>query len=168
MFGFDDWAGAPPAASPLHPATAARRGHADALVRALVAAGVWDKLESLHVPAAHSRQAALIDWTGRRGPATVGGGAPVFVPDRGVYCDGADDWVDLGFAPADGVRFQQSSATVAMWARNASPAQGVSGFGLAGSTAVGLNPRGASGLWRRGSTAARRRRAAPSARAIPF
>ena len=81
------------------PPTASRARLIDALVSALVAAGIWDRLDMLMVAAAHHPQAALLNWRGVAFSPAIGGGSPVFVPDRGFYCDGLDDWIDTGFAP---------------------------------------------------------------------
>lgn len=114
----------------------------DRLVAALVDGGVWDKLDVLLVLAAHSAQAALLNWKGAA-DATVGGGEPLFIADRGFWCDGLDDWIDTGFAPAAGVRFQQNSAMMGAWFRKgdrnaASPVGTVSG------NMTTLNPRSGS------------------------
>ncbi|WP_076072089.1 hypothetical protein [Sphingomonas montana] len=163
MFGcgfdpFDPDVGIPVPVMPRHPATVAllarmttppapsRAAAIDRLIVGLHVAGIWDRLEALYVPAAHHPQAALLDWTGRHGTAAVAGGSPTFVADRGCHVDGIDDWIDLGFGPAQGQRFQQNSAMVAMWVRNANTGQTASGFGLLGSNQTGLNPRGAGGV----------------------
>lgn len=111
----------------------------DRLVGSLVDADIWNRLDTLLLFAAHSAQAALLNWTGQRDGA-VGGGAPVFVPDRGYWCDGFDDWIDSGLTPATARLFQRNAAMVAAWTRKdarnpASPIGTVTG------TSVSLNPR---------------------------
>ena len=74
-----------------------RAGQVDRLVTALKGCGVWQKLDSLFVFAAHNEQAARIDW---KQPArvAVAHGDPVFEPDRGWAFDGTA-YVDTGFNP---------------------------------------------------------------------
>jgi hypothetical protein len=72
----------------------ARADAIDRLISDLIAAGVWKRLDTLLVLAAHEAQVALLNWKGADFPASVGGGAPVFVPDRNFFCDGFDDWID--------------------------------------------------------------------------
>ena len=159
MFGFaleeEHGGGGPVAVAPRRPETSvlvarmavppapARADAIDRLIAGLVAAGIWDRLDTLLVLAAHDAQAALLNWTGVGFPASVGGGAPVFVPDRGFFCDGFDDWIDTGLSPAAGVRFQQNDAVAAAWfrrdGRNAN-----SPVGTITASAVTINPRGSS------------------------
>ncbi|HYE43312.1 MAG TPA: hypothetical protein VEA15_07940 [Caulobacteraceae bacterium] len=75
-----------------------RAGQVDRLVTALKGCGVWQKLDSLFVFAAHHEQAARIDW---KQPArvAVAHGDPVFEPDRGWAFDGVDDYLATGFVP---------------------------------------------------------------------
>ena len=129
-------------AVPLWPA---RTGSIDRLIRTLIEADIWPRLEALYVMAAHDAQTALLDWIGQHGTAAVGGGAPTFVTDRGLHCDGRDDWICLGSAPSQTQRFTQNSAAIAIWTRNGNAGQSASVFGIQESTAIGLNPRGANG-----------------------
>lgn len=125
------------------PPTASRARLIDALISTLVAADVWDRLDSLVVLAAHHPQAALLNWRGVAFSPVIGGGSPVFAPDRGLYCDGLDDWIDTRLAPAAGDRFQQNDAMLGAWfrkgGRNAN-----SPVGTTTASAVTLNSRGAS------------------------
>lgn len=125
------------------PPTASRARLIDALVSALVAAGIWDRLDMLMVAAAHHPQAALLNWRGVAYSPAIGGGSPVFVPDRGFYCDGLDDWIDTRFAPAAGVMFQQNDAVMGGWFRKGGR-NAASPLGTTSGSAVTLNPRGAS------------------------
>lgn len=158
MFGFDFGAAESPAvgAAPArHAATtallarmttspsSARCDLIDQLIVALVAAGVWAKLDVLHVIAAHDAQAALLNWKGDSANLTVGGGAPVFVADRGYFTDGVDDYLDWNWAPANGVNYTQNGASIGAWLRSGGQrANAPVGSGTA--AVVLLSPRNAT------------------------
>lgn len=157
MFGFDlgpDSGGeaAPPTLRPETAAVVQRMATCpassrllamDALVGALLEVGVWQRLDSLIVLAAHDPQSALLNWRGVSSAPAIGGGSPLFVPDRGFYCDGLDDWIDSGLAPASGAAFQQNDAMVGAWFRK-SGRNANSPVGTITVSAVTLNPRGSS------------------------
>ncbi len=70
------------------PPSPARRTHIDTLVKSLIAAGLWTKLDALYLLAAHDAQAArlnLVPWTGTVTNALTNsafvGAAPGVVPD---------------------------------------------------------------------------------------
>ncbi|KQN76168.1 hypothetical protein [Sphingomonas sp. Leaf62] len=88
----------------------------DRLIGALIDADIWSRLDTVLILAAHGPKAALLNWTGRR-DAAIGGGAPVFVPDRGYWCDGLDDWIDTALSPVSGTQFQRNAAMVGAWTR---------------------------------------------------
>lgn len=94
------------------PAPPQRANVIDALVASLVVAGIWSRIDRLSLLAAHSPQAALLDWKGG-GDAGFGGGAPSYIADRGHWADSHDDWIDFGFMLAAAVQFQRGSAYAA-------------------------------------------------------
>lgn len=114
----------------------------DRLIGTLVDADIWSRLDTFLILAAHAPKVALLNWTGRRDGA-IGGGAPVFVTDRGYWCDGLDDWVDTGMVPAAGNQFQRNSAMIGGWTRKdarnpAAPIGTITGSSLL------INPRNTS------------------------
>lgn len=79
--------------------TAPRVEAINALVVALDAAGVWNKLDAFYALAAHHQQAARLNW---RNPATFTLSAvnsPTFVVDRGYNGNGTSSYLDTGFNP---------------------------------------------------------------------
>ncbi len=89
---------------------------------------------------------------------TNGGSAPIHVPNNGIYVDGSDDWLDLGFSPATATFFAQDSAMMACYARHnlgnqLAPSMGVTGSqtrlwirnGTGGVMAARINERAITG-----------------------
>jgi hypothetical protein len=79
------------------------------LIVALKAAGVWSKLVSLYVLAAHSSQAALLNWL-QDAYNCVAINSPTFTTDRGFTPDGSTSYLSTGFNP--------STAGSALFTRN--------------------------------------------------
>jgi hypothetical protein len=76
-----------------------RKGVIDTFILALVDAGVWDKLDCLYVFAAHTQQAALLNW---KNPGTFDAtieGTPTFTTDEGFTGNGSDALIDSNFNP---------------------------------------------------------------------
>lgn len=89
----------------------------DTLVGDLKTAGVWAKLDALYVMAAHTSQAALLNWKADQYNLTVSS-APVFTADRGYQGDGVDDVLLTGFNPSTAAgAFTQNSGHLGMWSR---------------------------------------------------
>lgn len=93
-----------------------RTAQIDRLIGALIDADIWSRLDTLLLLAAHGPKVALLNWTGRR-DAAIGGGAPVFVADRGYWCDGLDDWIDTALVPVSATQFQRNTAMIGAWVR---------------------------------------------------
>jgi hypothetical protein len=70
----------------------------DTFIRALVAAGVWDLLDVLHVYAAHTEQAALLNWVDPGTFDATHNGA-TFAADEGFTGDGVNDFINTNFNP---------------------------------------------------------------------
>lgn len=121
------------------PPSASRKGQINQLITALKTAGVWNKLDMLKVFAAADAQAALLDWRSATYDASVVSG-PTFTADRGYAGDGAASYVNLAWAPSNGVNFLQDSACLFGWSRTAAQE---ANFWLGTGTANGaqLNPR---------------------------
>lgn len=111
------------------PATDARKALINTLILALKAAGVWTKLDVLHVYAAHDAQAARQNWKGNFANATAVGG-PTFTTDRGYAGNGSSSYLNLNFNPGDGgtYKFLRDDAAYGVWNRTASPSGGSFGF----------------------------------------
>lgn len=88
----------------------------DGLIRALAAAGVWSRLDLLHVMAAHDTQAARLNWIG---PAfdLAAYNSPLFAAGRGFKGDGSAAWMAAtGYDPSvGGVKFILDNACVGAW-----------------------------------------------------
>ena len=121
----------------------ARAALIDELVRGLKAAGIWAKLDMLHVMAAHDEQAARRNWVADAyNLAAVN--APGFVADRGFTGDGATSYLDTGFQPgvSGGAQARQDDNHLGLWCRT-----NVSGSGIdAGSTNHSLNANNSGNL----------------------
>jgi hypothetical protein len=129
----------------------ARAALIDALVRGLKAAGIWAKLDMLHVLAAHDEQAARRNWVANAyNLAAVN--APGFTADRGFTGDGATSYLDTGFQPgvSSGAHAQQNDNHLGLWCRT-----NVSGAGIdAGSTNHSVNANNSGNLSTRNMAAA--------------
>lgn len=123
--------------------SAARKTAIDSLVGTLVDAGIWAKLDLLHIYAAHDAQAACLNWKGASHAASIGAGAPVFIPDRGWFCDGIDDRLRTGWAPANGVGYAQNDACLGIWVRNGGQRSNAP-VGSGTAAAALISPRNAS------------------------
>ena len=68
-------------------------------IAALIGAGVWTKLSMLKVQAAHSSQAALLNWVSTSYPSSTVN-SPTFTTDRGYAGDGVSSYVASGYVPS--------------------------------------------------------------------
>ena len=109
--------------------SATRKTAINTLVRSLKAAAVWSKLSVLHVYAAHSAQAANLNWIKpASGPtAAIQGGSPVFTPDKGWSTDGAASFLTTGWTPSTDATFALNAATVGYWSNQQTTGQGNGG-----------------------------------------
>lgn len=71
-----------------------RQRKIDALVKALVAAGVWSKMGVLYIFAAADAQASLLNWKAPAGTAALATNSPAFTADRGYVGDGTAAYID--------------------------------------------------------------------------
>jgi len=87
-------------------------------INTLVDAGVWDKLDSLQVYAAHSEQAGLLDWKRIGTNATITNSS-VFTVDVGFVGDGTN-YINTHFTPStDGTNYALNSASFGLWMHTA-------------------------------------------------
>lgn len=70
---------------------ATRQGHINDLIAGLKSDGIWSKLGSLYVYAAHDSQAALLNWI--RNQAAINNGC-MFTTDRGFTSQAPTGWID--------------------------------------------------------------------------
>lgn len=120
----------------------ARKMLIDTTIRALMAAGIWSKLDVLYLFAAHNAQAARLNWIQDNYAATAVS-SPSFVIDRGYSSDGAASYLSSNFNPAVavGAKFQRDSMSAALWSRtSAAMTTSIIGYydGTKGTT---VNPR---------------------------
>jgi hypothetical protein len=99
----------------------------DTLVRALVAAGVWAKLDLLHIYAAHANTngEAQINWInpGTFDAVLYGTPNPSFVALEGFTSDGANGYIKPGFTPSvNSIKATQNSASLGVYKRTSQAA----------------------------------------------
>ena len=94
------------------PPTTARKGLINTCVNSLTSAGVWAKLDALHMLAAADSQAAIvIGTTGSYNLTAIN--SPAFVADRGFTGNGSTSYLDSGFNPTiAGGNFVRDSACI--------------------------------------------------------
>jgi hypothetical protein len=83
---------------------ATRKRQIDLLIRSLLASGVWYKLDKLHVYAAHTYQASLLNWVGTSyAHSVVGTISTLFVTDRGFTSLSTTNYIDTNYRPGVGL-----------------------------------------------------------------
>jgi hypothetical protein len=87
------------------------------LVSDLSACGVWDKLDALYVFAAHTAQAARLNWKSSVLPDASSVNSPAFEVDRGFTGDGGSSYLDTTVYPSDYVQYQDDDATLGVYVR---------------------------------------------------
>ncbi len=70
---------------------------------------------SIIMLAAHTSQAALLNWIAPSGTAASTSGSPTFVTDRGFTGDGVVGYIDLGFACNATPNVSLNSCHVGIW-----------------------------------------------------
>lgn len=98
----------------------ARSALIDNLVGELKDAFVWAKFDAFYLFAAHSSQAALLNWVSTSYDASAVG-SPAFTVDRGFAGDGVGAYIETNFTPmsAPSPKYVQNSAHMAVWSRTA-------------------------------------------------
>lgn len=91
----------------------------DTLVRAVIAAGAWPKMDMFYVIAAHDAQAARLNWIADQYNLTAVN-SPVFTAFRGYTGNGTSSYLTMGAIPAalhasPGARFKRDNAHLAVW-----------------------------------------------------
>ncbi len=113
--------------------SAARAGAIDKLVRALIDAGIWSRLDLLHMLAAHDSQAARLNWI-TTAYDLVAFNSPSFRVDRGFKGDGAAAYLrasdyNPAAIPSD---LQLNNASAGLWVLTPSSGAGLDLFTEAG------------------------------------
>lgn len=117
------------------PPTQARADLINATVAALQDAGIWSKLDYLHVMAAADEQGACLNWISEVVPYLVPVGGMTFTSDKGFTGDGATGYLNIGVAVNALTKYQQNDASMGAWALTA----GSAGLGLMGVQPSGTN-----------------------------
>jgi len=119
---------------------ATRKGIINDLILGLKADGNWTQLDVLVILAAHTSQAALLDWKNLQDGAEVL--APAFVADRGYTSDGATSYINTQFNPStDAVLFTQNDASCGIYSRTDSTILVMLALTDATSNGTLINPR---------------------------
>ncbi|UVF60305.1 hypothetical protein SEA_MURP_31 [Gordonia phage Murp] len=116
----------------------------ETLVNALMAAGIWDKLDGLYLLAAHTEQAAKINWRGGPAQDLVNVNGCLFSTNSGITGDGSTSYLDPLLPGNAGDNYAQNSAFMASWVIGnlaSNTAMDISGAGGAY-----INPRTASNV----------------------
>lgn len=96
------------------PPSVARKQAINECIKSLKTAGVWSKLEVLHVYAAADSQAALLNWCSTSYNATLVN-APTFTADYGYATNGTSNYINTNFAPGSSVLSGQNDASMGLW-----------------------------------------------------
>ncbi|MEP9379743.1 hypothetical protein ABLE91_23735 [Aquabacter sp. CN5-332] len=97
-------------------APAPRAAEISTLVSALLAAGLWQKLDAFYMLAAHDAQAARLNWIADHYNLTAVN-TPAFLADRGYAGNGTNSYLDTSFNPATAAapHFTQNAASIGAW-----------------------------------------------------
>jgi len=133
------------------------RAAINTLIATLKVSGIWDKLDGLYLLAAHTQQAALLNWKSSNYNLTAYN-SPTFTADRGI-AGGATAYLQVpGFSGA-ALTMAQNDECMGLWTRT-NVAEDINSFTLAttsgGTSSVRyLNPRqtATSVAWRINSDA---------------
>lgn len=97
------------------PPDARRKGLINTLIAGLKQAGVWSRLDAFYMLAAHTAQAARLNWVADAYNLTPVNG-PAFEVDRGYTGNGFNAYLDTGFNPATaGGKFTLNDAHLGVW-----------------------------------------------------
>lgn len=97
------------------PPDARRKGLINTLIAGLKHAGVWSRLDAFYMLAAHTAQAACLNWVADAyNLAPVNN--PAFEVDRGYTGNGINAYLDTGFNPVTaGGKFSLNDAHLGVW-----------------------------------------------------
>jgi hypothetical protein len=99
------------------PPAPARAAAYDAMIRALLAAGVWSKLDALYLLAAADAATALTNLK-QSSYGLTAVNSPAFTADRGYTGNGTTQYLNPGFTPSTASgQYTQNSASIFWWMR---------------------------------------------------
>jgi hypothetical protein len=97
------------------PPDARRKGLINTLIAGLKHAGVWSRLDAFYMLAAHTAQAARLNWVADAYNLTPVN-TPAFEVDRGYTGNGLNAYLDTGFNPVtSGGKFALNDAHLGVW-----------------------------------------------------
>lgn len=121
----------------------------DDTIGALIAAGVWGKLDALWVMAAHDSQAGLLNWKNPSTFTLINFNSTTFTQNVGFTGNATDMYLGTGSAWTSFSQFSQDSGTLFTWVTGGTDAA-VNRFSMGhGSNTLGvrLTPRSAGGQY---------------------
>lgn len=129
------------------------------LIKSLKTAGIWSKLKCFYIMAAHTQQAALLNWVSTARPL-LALNSPNFVADRGFTGDGGTSLVRTDQFSMTGLDITPTNASMGIWARTNVGSSTAKSLVLSSSVTGGsgerdINPNNGSGAisWRFGGAA---------------
>lgn len=124
------------------PPTTDRRVLINALIKSLIQAGIWDKLDAFYMLAAADAQSSLLNWVSTSYNLTAIN-SPAFVTDRGYTGDGSTSYLETSFNPttAVGAKFTQNAASQGLWSLTNLANAGASSFDM-GNTSAQIDRQG--------------------------
>lgn len=93
-----------------------RRDAIDTLISTLQDDGIWDKLDGLYVLAAHTEQAALLNWVEDARNLTAYN-SPTFDVDEGFTGDGVTSYLQAGPFAGNLLGLDQGDESIGVWTR---------------------------------------------------
>ncbi|QIG73157.1 hypothetical protein EVC00_051 [Rhizobium phage RHph_N37] len=93
------------------PASTLRKKLMNGLIVDLKAQGIFARLEAMWIPAAHSAEAAALDWKGNNARNLIGVGSPAFITNWGFTYSGLN-YHRTGVLPASSPNLTQNSAHI--------------------------------------------------------
>lgn len=116
----------------------------DTFIGALIAAGVWTKIDVMWVLAAHDEQAGRLNWKSPGTFTLTAVNSPTFTTDRGFAGNGSTSYLDTGWdRSTNAVQLTQNNAHASVYQRT-----------QAGNNIEVISTASAAGLTLGGSTAA--------------
>jgi hypothetical protein len=83
----------------------------DRTIRNLKSEGIWDELSALYVMAAHTQQAARLDWKNPGSNTLVENGSPTFTTDQG-FTGGSGKYLSTGLMPDSMSNYELDDACI--------------------------------------------------------
>lgn len=98
--------------------TELRKAQINTLITALKSSGVWQKLDTLWICAAHDEQAGRLNWVSPSTFTLTAVNSPTFTTDRGFAGNGTTSYLNTGYVPSTaGLLYTLDSAHISFWSR---------------------------------------------------